>query len=122
MIEKLGDTQDLICISGEGSLLLFLPDSLRSQWSGTDVPTDRQVTANFRWAGPGTPATDYDRACDVTGCIEKIAVGNGEGIVIADDYPVHWMPLPQGGIFLRITDLWEDLRSILPLMEEEMWS
>jgi len=48
-------------------------------------PDERHIEATFRWMGPGTPATDYDRACDVEGYLGLLDIGAGHGLVLGDD-------------------------------------
>jgi hypothetical protein len=71
--------------SGGGPLLLLSRHHLK-EWKGTDVPTGgRVVEATFRWDGPDSPATDYDRACDVDGYVGVIPVGAGHAVVLGDE-------------------------------------
>ena len=48
-------------------------------------PDERLIEATFRWMGPGMPATDYDRACDVEGYLGLLDIGAGQGLVLGDE-------------------------------------
>lgn len=88
-------------IESNGGPLLLLPDTLLPAWSGTDIPTDRAIEANSRWQGSG-PASDYDRACDVSDYVGVIPVGVGSGLVLADEpLPTRWIPSRDGGVLAR---------------------
>jgi hypothetical protein len=44
---------------------VVLASRVARQWTGIDPPTDRVVTATFRWnPDQSLPASDYDAACD----------------------------------------------------------
>jgi hypothetical protein len=44
---------------------VVLASRVARQWTGIDPPTDRVVTAKFRWnPDQSQPASDYDAACD----------------------------------------------------------
>jgi hypothetical protein len=84
-------------IDSGGGPLLLVPGELRLAWRGTDIP-EEPVVSRFRWAGPGTPATDYDRACDVEGYVGIIPVGGGTALVLGDaPHSTAWWPLRSGG-------------------------
>ena len=91
-------------INSNGGPLLLLPSSLLGVWEGADEPEPyRGVEARSRW-NPGGPATDYDRACDVTELVGTIQVGVGEGLGLADEpLATTWWPAPEigGGILVR---------------------
>ena len=82
-------------------LLLVALDNL-SAWEGIDVPSNgRKIEASFRW-NPGGPATDYDRACDISDYLGVIDVGNGKGIVLSDEpLMTTWIPSLDGGLLVR---------------------
>lgn len=75
------------------------------EWEGFDVPRNgRVVNAAFRAAGPKSPATDYDRACDVSDYAGVIDVSDGNGLVLGDEpMSTSWWPAPalRGGMFVR---------------------
>jgi hypothetical protein len=81
-------------IESEGGPLLLLAPSLLRYWDGIRPPPDgRLVEAKFRWDGPGSPATDYDRACDINDYLGLIAVGPGFGLVLGDgETSTTWWP------------------------------
>ncbi len=73
---------ELTWITSFGGPLMLIPKELSPDWEGTTVPEDREVDADFRWDGPASSATDYDRACDVVGDLQEIAIGKGRGVVL----------------------------------------
>jgi len=87
-----------------GGPLLVLPSSLLGAWEGTDEPEPyRAVQARSRW-NPEGPATDYDRACDVTDLVGTVPVGEGEGLVLGDEpLATTWWPVAKirGGFLVR---------------------
>lgn len=85
----------------DAGVLLLLSVNLKPLWSGIEAPKDgRVIQATFRW-NPDAPASDYDRACDVSGYAGLIPVGSGVGLVLGEDpLPTTWHPLPEGGILL----------------------
>ena len=90
-------------IASEGGPLLLLAAPLLAHWEGVAPPTaGRAVTATFRALGPGAPATDYDRACDVSDELGLVEVGPGYGLVLGDEpAATTWWPLPAGGVLVR---------------------
>src|SRR5688572_2028867 len=70
-------------VRSPGGPFLLLPEELLGQWWGTEEPDedDEEVTADFRWDGPDSTATDYDRACDVVGDLAMIRIGEGWGVI-----------------------------------------
>src|SRR6476469_9359446 len=73
---------------------LVLPKRYAADWEGCSAPTrGRTVEATFR-CDPSGPATDYDRACDVTGWLGAIRVGGGQALVLSGDRDAaayyHW--------------------------------
>ena len=91
-----------VWIQSNGGPLLLLPATLLTEWSGSEAPpAAREVVASFRWR-PGGPATDYDRACDVSDYVGVIAVGAGEGLVLGEEPdPTTWLADGHGGILAR---------------------
>jgi hypothetical protein len=69
-----------------GGPFIVLSEIALPHWFGSDEATDGVPRiAEFRWDGPGSPATDYDRACDVVLLereIGRIEVGPHTGVVI----------------------------------------
>jgi Immunity protein 21 len=90
-------------MASEGGPLLLLAAPLLVHWEGADPPSaGRAVSATFRATGPGTPATDYDRACDVPDELGVLEVGPGHGLVLGDEpAATAWWPLPDGGLLVR---------------------
>ncbi len=81
----------------------MLPSSVLGAWGGIEAPVDgRVIEARFRWNGPGSPATDYDRACDVRAWAAPIAVGEAVGIVFGDEPgQAAWWRGDDGGLLVR---------------------
>jgi hypothetical protein len=73
-------------------------------WEGTDEPEPyRGVEAKARWNAEG-PATDYDRACDVSDLVGTVPVGSGEALVLGDEpLATTWWPLSDAasGVLVR---------------------
>lgn len=121
-------------VSADGGPHLLLPNALVPLWEGAGVPSGgRVVEAQSRWtAEPGTPATDYDAACDVDGPVGIIAVRDGWAIVLAEEVPMStWLPAPVGeGIDLIVPMEWggagalddENVISALSSMPRELFS
>ncbi len=89
-----------------GGPLLLLLGELMPLWEGTNVPSGgRVVNARFSLEGIGTPATDFDRACDVEGDLGLINVGEGQGLVLGGELmPTAWWPADgseSGGTLIR---------------------
>src|SRR5690606_22287928 len=79
----------------DGGPLVVLPSEQASLWEGSDSPRDgRAVNAVSRWNDPSDPATDYDRACDVTESITLLGVGEGWGLVLSTELAqaAAWLP------------------------------
>ena len=67
-----------------GGPLLLVPGEHLPSWGGVEPPNDgRHIDAQFRFNGPNEPATDYDRACDVSmrGYVGLIDIGTGQGLI-----------------------------------------
>lgn len=105
-------TAELQWIESNGGPLLMLPRALLECWDGTDPPEPhRSVRATFRWSGGG-PATDYDRACDVSEWLGVLPVGTGEGLVLGGEpLSTAWCPTTQGEASLLVR--WEYAESDL---------
>lgn len=106
--------RELKWVCCDGGPHILMEKRLLSSWEGTDPPANgRVVEAVFRWAGEGTVATDYDRACDVNKYIGVIPVGTGQAIVIDDDVPMSaWLPGESGTGSILVLEEWScDLRS-----------
>ena len=81
-----------------GNLFILVLTSLATAWEGTNIPTlGRTVEAVFRWDGPESPATDYDRACDIDSEVGSLTVGDGVGVVLGEPGIVSWQPFSRGG-------------------------
>ena len=89
-------------IESNGGPLLLAPAALLTAWEGASPPAgSRVIEARFRW-DPDGPATDYDRACDVSGYAGVIPVGSGWALVIGDEpSPARWESAPGGGVVVR---------------------
>jgi Immunity protein 21 len=74
----------LAWINTTGGPHLVVPEKHAAHWEGVSEPSHgRGVQSKHRFDKTG-PATDYDRACDVTGWLGVIRVGRGRGVVLAD--------------------------------------
>jgi hypothetical protein len=74
----------LAWISTTGGPHLVVPETHAPHWEGVDEPSHgRAVRATFR-SDPTEPATDYDRACEVTDWMGVVRVGRGRGVVLGD--------------------------------------
>ncbi len=90
---------------------ILLEKRLIASWEGVNKPRNgRIVNAKFRYREESDPATDYDRACDIEDYIGLILVGDGNGLVIADDVPRStWIPAyDQKGGYLVILNYLEE--------------
>lgn len=94
-----------IWIYSHGGPLMLLPAKHLPAWEGIHPPGDgRSIQATFRWAGPGTLATDYDRATDIDGYLGVLKVGRGDGLVLGDEpMMTAWRPdaSQEGGLLVR---------------------
>jgi hypothetical protein len=85
--------------SCDGGPHLFMPAELLDQWEGVNRPSrGRVVDAIFRFSmNLASPATDYDRACDVNDLLGVIPVGDGHALVLGDEVPMStWIAHPDG--------------------------
>jgi hypothetical protein len=110
---------------------LVIPARYAPAWEGSDAPSEgRIVEATFRY-DPKGPATDYDRACDVSGWLGVIPVGRGQALVLSGDKTsaayYHWR---RGHYLLRwlyadseteLLDHFHDVHAQLPVEEEAMF-
>ena len=91
--------------TSEGGPLIAIEAGNLRHWQGIDAPTDgRIVEATFRWNDPNDPASDYDRACDVSDHAALLVVGDGTGLVLGDSPDATtWWPRSDssGGILVR---------------------
>jgi hypothetical protein len=72
-------------IKTAGGPHLVLPEAYAAEWEGFAIPSGgRVVKASFQ-CNPGSPATDYDRACSVKGWLGVIPVGKGMALVLHGD-------------------------------------
>jgi hypothetical protein len=75
----------LAWVNTTGGPRLVLPERYAAAWEGCYAPSGgRTVEAAFRF-NPEGPATDYDRACDVSGWLGVIGVGRGQALVLSGD-------------------------------------
>jgi hypothetical protein len=73
-------------IQSNGGPLLLVPGEIVLSWEGIAPPADgRHIEAQFRWHGQDSPATDYDRACDVKEYVGLLSIGTGHGLVLGDE-------------------------------------
>ena len=81
--------------ANDGGPMMVAPRSPAPLWEGGEHPSGgRAVDAQFRWAGDGTPATDYDRACDVEDGAALLTAGPGWVLVLNGELGgAGWLPL-----------------------------
>lgn len=71
--------------NSNGGPLILLPENLLEYWEGANPPTGgRQVEAKFRW-DPHGPATDYDKACDISNDLGLLEVGSGQALILGGE-------------------------------------
>jgi hypothetical protein len=76
----------LLWVRTTGGPHLVIPERYAPAWEGCFAPSEgRTVEATFRY-NPEGPATDYDRACDVSGWLGVIPAGRGQALVLSG-YP-----------------------------------
>jgi hypothetical protein len=104
---------ELRWVVSTGGPLLLVPGEHLPSWGGVLPPTDgRRIEAQFRFNGQDEPATDYDRACDVSmaGYLGQLDIGTGHGIVLGDEpLATAWQPAAaasngdddMGGLLIR---------------------
>lgn len=78
-----------------------MPGEHLKSWGGVLPPVDgRRIEARFRFNSPDDPATDYDRACDVsmTGYVGLLDIGSGQGLILGDEpLSTAWQPAIAAG-------------------------
>jgi hypothetical protein len=106
---------------------LVLPEKHAVAWEGGAIPSGgRVVQASFR-CNPGSPATDYDRACSVEGWLGVIAVGKGMALVLhGDDSIAAYFRTARGQHYLlrwhyapSETALLDHFQDVLPQLQVE---
>lgn len=119
-------------MSTEGGPHLVLPEKYASAWEGWASPSGgRVVEAIFR-CNPDGPATDYDRACSVSGWLGVIPVGQGQALVLSgDDTQATYYRTRRGQHFLlrwlyapsetELLDYFQDVWSGLPIEAESVF-
>ncbi len=102
-------TDDLKWIAWDGGPHILMEKRLAGVWKGADSPLNgRVVEAASRWAGVGSAATDYDRACDVNDYIGVIPVGDGQAVVIDREVPMStWISGEDGSGYLVVPVEWD---------------
>ena len=97
---RVSSLEDFKWVSSRGGPHLLLPAELLGAWEGVKKPSfGRIVRAIFRFTmDPASPATDYDRACDVNDLLGLIPVGDGHALVLGgDEVPMStWIAHPDG--------------------------
>lgn len=86
------DVGEITWVSSEGGPLILLAENHLLSWGGVIPPQEgRLAAATFRWAGANSPATDYDRACDINDVAGLVEVGTGHSLVLSEgDTPTGW--------------------------------
>ncbi|HKP53023.1 MAG TPA: Imm21 family immunity protein [Chloroflexia bacterium] len=95
------DNQDkLSWIESDVGPLILLSREYLPYWEGIDAPSGgRVVQANFRWNEKSAPATDYDRAVDISlnGYLGIIDVHKGKGLVLGGEkMQTAWLATKSG--------------------------
>lgn len=90
-------------IDSAGGPLLLLSSEHFSEWRGVFTEFD---SYGYDWPYPDPPppqATDYDRACAITGYVGLVDVGEAQGVVLGDEpMSTAWWPLSgEAGILIR---------------------
>lgn len=91
-------------VQSAGGPLLLLPVSLRRRWSGIEPTKDPLNDAKFRWDETMAVPSDYDRACDVSGLLTKLDIGDGYGLVLGEQpLSTAWLSAEgqPGGLLVR---------------------
>jgi hypothetical protein len=87
---------ELNWVVSNGGPLLLVPGEHLLSWGGVEPPADgRRIDAQFRFNGRDEPATDYDRACDVSmaGYVGLLDIGTGQGLLLGDEpLSTAWLP------------------------------
>jgi hypothetical protein len=120
-------------VSTAGGPHLVLPEKCARAWEGWLAPSGgRVVEATFRCNAEG-PATDYDRACSVSGWLGVIPVGKGQALVLSgDDTQAAYYRSRRGQHFLlrwlyapsetELLDHFHDVWQTLPVEEEKAFN
>ena len=100
-------------ISGEGAMVLLLPENVSHLWGGSFPPTDGTIlNTRFRLTGETITGSDYGRAVDTYEYIKgstapyllrPIQIESETGIIIHDDCPTAWLETESGALLLRST-------------------
>lgn len=126
---------ELNWVVSTGGPLLLVPGEHLPLWGGVEPPADgRRIEAQFRFNGPDEPATDYDRACDVSmaGYVGLLDIGTGQGLVLGDDSnSTAWQPAAAasaggndtGGLLIRwvYADREADIIAALAHVPQTAW-
>jgi len=97
--------------ASNGGPLIALPAEVAEKWRGTDAPEGVAVPPGWEWGGNDDDPirTDYDRACGKLrarhqssyGGIGLLKVGDGDALVFLCPTDTTFLPLADGGVFLR---------------------
>src|SRR5262249_7058389 len=126
-----GERLRLAWVNTTGGPHLVIPERYAAAWEGCFVPAaGRTVEAAFR-SNPDGPATDYDRACDVSGWLGGIPVGRGQALVLSGHRtPAAYYRWNRGHFLLRwryaeseteLLDHFHDVQAHLPVEEEVLF-
>jgi len=91
-------------VQSAGGPLLLMPATLRRRWSGIEPTKDLLNDARFRWDKSMSTPSDYDRACDVSGLLVTLEIGDGQGLVLGEQpLTTAWVPFAgkPGGTLVR---------------------
>jgi hypothetical protein len=118
----------LAWVNTTGGPHLVIPARYAADWEGCFAPAaGRTIEATFRF-NPDGPATDYDRACDVSGWLGVIPVGRGQALVLTGDRtPAAYYRWGRKHFLLRwlyaesetaVLDHFHDVQACLPVEDE----
>ena len=86
----------LAWINTTGGPHLVVPQKHAGHWEGVSEPSHGRVVRAERRSDTTNPATDCDRACDVSGWLGIVRVGRGRGVVL-NDMPLSTAYFPWQG-------------------------
>jgi hypothetical protein len=98
-------------VASNGGPLIALPAEVAKLWRGTDAPPGVPVPKGWEWSGDDDDPirTDYDRAIGKLRAFHESSYGGGgllkvgetDALVFARSTDTTFLPLADGGVFLR---------------------
>lgn len=87
-MDKTNGNNELKWVECDAGPHILLEKRLIASWGGVNKSSNKRIVyARVGYEEENDSATDYDMACDIDDYIGLISVGDGNGIVIADDVP-----------------------------------